>query len=339
MYSRISTTLFRYLLNGARKMGLPEHELLLAAGIDRDDLNSPDGFLDSESYSLLYQKLIELSDDPFLGLHIGENFEFNSMGVFGLVMVNARNGREIYERMVRFQSILGTDIRSEFVEKDDLFEVRVFMTVMRNEQVDRHCIESILVKNIQGVRLIVGDDTKPVKVSFRFPKPESLSEYQRIFNCELEFDAEHNSIHLPKSILSMDNPMADGRLSQYFDELANELLKDMEFTESMSLKVSRLLLELLDDSDISLETIADKMAIGVRTLQRKLNEEGTSFKQIVADTKRAVAVKYLKENHMAISEIAYVLGFSQPSAFHRSFKRWTGQTPQKYREEIFSVSA
>ncbi len=331
MDTKISVTVLKDVNYAALRMGLQTQDLLKKSGLSQSIFENNDGFILTSDFLRFYHAILELSNDPFFGLHHGEMFQFTSLGILGLVMINAETGRDIYKKLIKFQDILGGDISFNTKETDSTFSVAVDLDFERDLRVDIQCISAMLAKNLKGVQLCVGHDLSPLSVKLRFPKPDDISEYKRVFGIDVQFGQTENSITFPSSILDTKNPLADSTYSNQFEALAESILSKLDNQELYTTKVSRLILNQIDETDVSIDLIADKLALSVRSLQRKLSDEGTNFQQILNETRKTVAIKYLNDGHMAISEISYILGFSEPSAFHRSFKKWTGETPQNFR--------
>jgi AraC-like DNA-binding protein len=335
--SEISITILKDINYAAMRMGVETDALLARSGLEKSIFSDKEGFVSMDKFIKFYHAVLELSNNPHFGLHHGEMFQFTSIGILGLVMINASNGREIYEKFMKFQDILGGDLHFKTEENETRFKIKVELDKGRDPLIDLHCISSILVKNLKGVQLCVTDSLRPLEVKLSFPKPNDVSEYKRVFGIDALFNQSENSITFSRSILDAENPLADSTYANQFEALAESILSKLENQELFATKVSRLILNQIDESELTIESIADKLALSVRNLQRKLSDEGTSFQQLLNEMRKTVAIKYLNDGHMAISEISYVLGFSEPSAFHRSFKRWTGETPQSYRKSFQSV--
>ena len=137
----------------------------------------------------------------------------------------------------------------------------------------------------------------------------------------------------PNAIMDLSIAQANPQLYQTFEHHAAEFLAAMNRPEAVSQTVVKHIFELIHSNEATIEGVAARMSIGVRTLQRKLSEEGGSFNNLLAGVKKGIAVRHLKSNELSIAEISYLLGFAEPSVFHRSFKKWTGHTPSDFRRQ------
>ena len=161
--------------------------------------------------------------------------------------------------------------------------------------------------------------------------PADITEHARLFRCSVKFGAPSNRLTFASSLLSLPIARADASLCALLDRHAEELLAKFPPRDSLIDQVRGIIADEFRGGDPSLERVADQLGLTPRTLQRKLHELGTSHNELLDQMRRQLAMRYLREHEMAICEVAYLLGFSESSSFHRAFKRWTGITPKEYR--------
>jgi AraC-like DNA-binding protein len=125
--------------------------------------------------------------------------------------------------------------------------------------------------------------------------------------------------------------MANPALLEHFEQYAQDFLFKMECNDAATRAVTKIILSRLDDPSLSIEKVAREMAVSVRTLQKRLEAEGVVFSDLLRDIRQRLAKKYLRENY-SVEQITYLLGFSEPSVFRKSFKKWLGVTPGEYRQ-------
>jgi AraC-like DNA-binding protein len=135
------------------------------------------------------------------------------------------------------------------------------------------------------------------------------------------------------SVLTLPLVGADPALGSLLERQAAELLADSPRRGAFAGRVRSLIKEGLPGGEARMDSVCRRLGVSARTLQRKLREEGTSFQELLEETQRALAEFYLRKPGVAICEISYSLGFAQPSAFHRAFRRWTGLTPKAFRRD------
>jgi len=171
----------------------------------------------------------------------------------------------------------------------------------------------------------------PSHVVLQRPEPPCSAEFTRTFGTSIEYGAPDNRLCFDSESLSMPLKTANPELARINDQTVVDYLARFD-QASIAMQVRSKIIEQLHDGIPKQESIADTLHISLRSLQRRLREEETSFKGLLEDTRQALAQQYLRENHRSIGEITYLLGFSEPSNFTRAFKRWTGQTPAEFRD-------
>jgi len=180
-------------------------------------------------------------------------------------------------------------------------------------------------------RYATGTDVTPLRVEFSHHAPADTSEHKRIFRAPLVFAKARNALALPASALDLRLLGANPGLAAVLERQLEEILADLPSGETVLTRVKRLIAAELCGGEPTAEVVARRMRATPRTLHRWLSAEGTSFRELLNALRRDLALRYLGQDRLAIGEAAYLLGFSDASASHRSFKRWTGQTPAQYR--------
>jgi AraC-like DNA-binding protein len=172
----------------------------------------------------------------------------------------------------------------------------------------------------------------PLAVDFRHAAPADASEHARLFGVSPRFGVEVNAIEFDRATIEQPLASADPALSSVIERHAEALLAARpEPAETTANRVRRLLGAMLGEGEVSLAGAASRLRMSERSLQRRLAAEGVSFDAVLDELRRDLALRYLADARLAIAEVAYLLGYSEPSAFHRAFKRWTGETPAEAR--------
>jgi AraC-like DNA-binding protein len=172
----------------------------------------------------------------------------------------------------------------------------------------------------------------PVEVWFEHTEPADLSEYGQAFlGNKVMFGMPWNGFVFDAALLDQPMPGADDKLHVLIRKHADALLEELPRAQSFTQRVRELLLKELEGGNPSAVRIASALHMSGRTLTRRLEDEGTTFKDLLDDLRKSLSLRYVGSTDLGLSEIAFLLGFSQSAAFHRAFKRWTAQTPLEYR--------
>jgi AraC-like DNA-binding protein len=190
-------------------------------------------------------------------------------------------------------------------------------------------VDAFISLFVRFCRSLGGREFAPIRVSLSRPRPAKAETFEAVFRCPLEFGAPADEIHLPRA--AMDTPLetANADLARHNEEILERQLAQQD--NSIKNRARALLTGQLPQGEPSAELLAKSLNLSLRSLQRKLAAEGTSYEDLLSDTRCALALGYIRDPHYSISEVAYLLGFSDTSSFTRAFRRWTGQTPSAYR--------
>ncbi len=180
-------------------------------------------------------------------------------------------------------------------------------------------------------RLVTGNDWSPRLVAFAHEAPTDTAEHQRVFRTSVQFVSGRTAIYLPTSILEAPNQQADPGLVSVLDDYADRLLEQMPSEATLSQRVRHQLMQDLKSGVPTAEDVAKELHMSVRTLHRTLQQEETTFRQLLSQLRHESAATYLADPTISIAEVAFLLGFNELSSFYRAFKRWTGQTPAQFR--------
>jgi AraC-like DNA-binding protein len=170
-----------------------------------------------------------------------------------------------------------------------------------------------------------------MEVQFAHQPPRQTSEHLRVFGAPVSFAAPTNALVFDPEFVERQVPSADERLYPIMRRYLEQVLQEMPRETDELASVRRAVGEIMREGDPKLADVARKIALSPRTLQRRLKEQSLDFKGLVDDTRRRFSLNYLKDPQHTLTEIAYLLGYSEVSAFNRAFKRWTGTTPVSYR--------
>ena len=314
--------------------GLDGTATLVAAGID---VNATPAFDARVQTGLLHNALIaHASDklDPLFALKFADLVFPASYHAFGVMLTSSTTLRAFCLRLQRYYAYINTGDRVHFDgETGVLSYTQMAVPGLEGDPMELLFHDSGWAATmLKMVRLVSRPRYAPRKVSFSFPEPTGFSDrYDAWFRCPIEYDAPQTALDF--GIDQIDEPLPGGNaeLARHSECLVYDYLKS--FVEFDLLNRARMaLFGLLPRGDFSLATLADSLAMTEDEVTAGLKSQGTSYQQLLADTRRELAEEYIERADLTINEIAYMLGFSDCSNFARSFRRWTGMSPSDYRE-------
>ncbi|WP_394830398.1 AraC family transcriptional regulator [Pendulispora rubella] len=326
-----SVAYLRALFDYADTRGGAGTEALLAR-VEGVALDDRDARLSETTCAALFDRAASLLGDDAIGLHAGERIRPGHYGVLGYVVMNCPTLGDALAQLQRYQALV-IDIGPP-----DLLRAGGELTVMwdpRLERPLRQLAEFNLSAMLAFARWISGRDEAPVRVDFTFPEPARLDEHRRIFRCALRFEEPVYRIVLPSRWLDAPLIRPDPEVRAAMLALAEKQLLSQVGRRAGDLDAIRdLVAKNLSAGDAALAKIAAGLGLSARTLQRKLHERGESFSAIVDEVRRELAMRHLNDHALDLNDLAFLLGFSEQSAFQRAFKRWTGEAPGSYRKRL-----
>lgn len=328
---QVSARVGALIVRAATALGADLPRLLAATGFDPAVLDDPDARISLVEEEALWQQAVQQTGDPAFGLHAAELLRPGAFDVLDYAVRTAPDLREALQRLVRYHRLvhdLAVFTVSEAPGHGACIEHRFAVPGI---QPCRHALEfkfaSVMVIGAQ----VTGAPMQALHVGFPHPAPPALGEYRRIFGVEPVFMAPAATLTLGRDLLA--RPLAaDAGLSRIVLEHADRLLQArQQAADGLVARVSRCLAEHLCNGPPSLSAMARQLHMSERSLQRRLEAEGTRFAALVDAVRKDLALRYLADPRLALGEVAYLLGFAEPSPFHRAFKRWTGTTPAAMR--------
>ncbi len=314
----------------AVQRGVEANDLYHSVKLDPAVLDDPDNRIPFAQLVDLYEKAAELTGDNDFGLHVAENVNLTVFGILGYTVANSSTLGDALARASRYNSIW-TDGSAFTLDSTAKPPFLTYSYLDRSISQRRQDTEMTFAMVTVHCRRIANPEFSPVAVEFQHDAPADLSEHRRIFCCPIRFGAPLNRLYFDSTNLSFPIERADPGLCALLDRHAEELLAKYPPRDSLVGQVRNIIANEFKRGNPSLENVASQLGVTSRTLQRKLHEAGTSHNELLHEMRRQLAMDYLREPDMAICEVAYLLGFSESSSFHRAFKRWTGRTPKEFR--------
>jgi AraC-like DNA-binding protein len=320
------------LLGFAAAQGASRDLLLSESGIDASRLGDPDARVPLARYVALMRAAKVLTGDPALGLHFGAGDEMAEFSVVGLVTNACATMGEAIEQLNRYGQLVievARDGPGRFRLKDRAGGTWAIDT-RRDPNTFPELTESTFARMTAGaLRKFGRSSAKLVRVTH--PAPDHASAYAEVFGAPVEFEAARNEMLINPDWLAMPVGLAPRYAFGILARHADTLLAELEASHSLAGRVEAALMPLLHKGAPGIAAVARQMGMSRATLYRRLRAEGTSFDRLLGGLRRRLALDYLAAGKVSIGEAAYLSGFSDPAAFSRAVKRWTGQSPSALR--------
>jgi AraC-like DNA-binding protein len=309
--------------------GLDVRALFAEAGLELAALDDPDARFANDNVNLLWQLAAARSGNPTCGLAGSQIVKPAAFDVVAYTMMSAPNLLGVLERIVRYVRIVND--AAVITVKQDPEGFRLTLQIASDRQpIPWQRFSFDLMTFLSFCRWITCRDLKPIALELAFAPSAGLEPYQDAFKCPLRFNAPENALLLSASDVMLPLPTANRSLAEIHEKIAAQHLQQVTASPTM-LRVHAILERYLSDGEPTRSNVAKAMAMGERTLQRRLLAEGTSFHQVLDDTRRSLAEHYMSRGDLSLADTAYLLGFSDQSSLFRASKRWFGTSPGRRR--------
>jgi AraC-like DNA-binding protein len=328
------------------KKGADGRQLLDTAQLSADELNDADSHVPLASYMTLMETAIEICNEPALALQFGEAVRLQDISILGLVG-HCETAAEAREQANRFGRLAvddgGADASNgvEFIRDGR----NVWLNFPGALYIENPLFtESALARCVCDGRAFAAMHPDkawppPKAVSFTHAEPSYRAEYDRIFRMPIRFSGNKNGILFGEELLSVRVAPPNKYVSRLVKRQAEGLLQQLDTSSSARRQVEDLLMPMLHTGEANIEAVARTLGVSRQTLFRKLKEEGVTFEKILDQLRHRLALRCLKRENISVNETAYRVGFSDPAAFSRAFKRWTGSSPRAVRKEARAVGS
>lgn len=330
----VAVHFLRLLTDYAAQRKLSAASLLHKAGISETALHDPNGRVPFVKFNQLCEIAGELLNEPCIGLKLGQSVRPGHLGSHGFALMSCSTGAELMQQHVRY-SALTIDAAHTAFETRGNEHIRYWRSNLPGGvllgRLQDELNQSIWITLARW--FANRPELSPNWAAFRHAKPADISEYEAIFRCPLRFGAAETGLGFDISLVNIPMPHANAQLRRIMDDLCAQLLKQLgDALEPIWLSIARrTVLESFKHGEPDISTVTQATGLTEAKLKEQLAQRGMSFRGFIDDLRHALALGYARDPSLGLVDIAYLLGFSEQSAFQRAFKRWTGLTPGDYR--------
>lgn len=331
----ISSSIVHALLKYAEVIGITPAEVCARANFPAESIFDPENHIHVRQFLALWIDIARQAGDSAFGLHFVEKTRAQPGGdVLSAILFNCPTVGNAMEKLARYHG-LTTDLIQVKIEHQGDFTHYAWEPSPENTPIDRQISEAVICRLFYTLQDLSHGKISVTEIHFRHSQPAQIVEHGRIFNAPLKFNQPRNQLIIHQKELALPIPLANPTLLKRLDTIADDMLKVLYPPDTWSEKVSRWISKLLRQGEKpAIEKIARELAVSTRLLQNKLNEEGSTYRVLLDQVRKEMAMAYLKEPNINLYDTAFLLGFSDQSSFTHAFKRWTGSTPTAYREVI-----
>lgn len=313
----------------AEARGFPTADLLAEVGIERDLLDDPDTRLPGPAVLRLWNALRERTGDPVLQLAAPSSLPFGAYRIIDYLVGASATVGEGIDRFARFFRLIADAVTVDIEE--DAEEHRLVIAMADGKAVPPLYVDYVFAAVVRRIRMKIRPSLAVWRVDLRQPEPAMVAAYEECFRAPIRWEAAADRLCFGREEWSAPMDTADPALARLLEDHARILTqKGRQEPAGFPADVREAITAALPEGG-SAEAIARALNVSVRTLQRKLVAAGTTFREVSDSVRRRLAEEYLSDRSVSTAEVAFLLGFSDQTAFNRAFRRWTGETPGRWR--------
>lgn len=312
--------------------GVDGKSVFAPVGRPVDQPQGSDARVPSRNMQQVWRTAVEATEDEAFGLTFARQLHPAALHGLGFACAVSDTMYDALRRIVRYYRILVS--AGEIVLSEEGPRLRLLYAIPSEPGVAVPAsLDAALALFLQLCRITRDESYCPVLVEMQRPTPTATKPYDAFFGCEIVYSCPENALYFDLVELSEPLPMANPELARASDQVIIDYLQRFDQGDIVA-KVRAKIIDWLPQGTPSQDTISEALHMSARTLQRKLSASGEKFSDLLEATRSELAQQYLASPGRSVGEVAYLLGFSEPANFTRSFKRWTGTTPARFREGL-----
>jgi len=307
-----------------------------AAGIDPAVLKRTNARLTVEACRAIWLQASSRLADPCFGVHYGEFWQPSMFGPLGYAWLTSKTLRQALDRFARYVDLV---LERGAIELDDLSngDVRVALSYEGSPITLPAIADSLLSLYVKLCRLNYGETFTPALVTIMHSPPQVLGPYFEYFKCPVEFDSERDSMVISRSVIDAELPSANPYLANLNEQETVRILAKLDKSRTVD-RVKAAIIDELANGNVGIDSVADKLNMSSRTLNRQLHQQGVTFKELLVETRLGLATAYLSDESISLTQIAFLLGFAEQASFTRAYRRWTGHAPSEVRHQAAATN-
>ena len=326
-FAPATNLLWKYL----ESQGVDPEPIYREAGINPALLYNPKARIKVEKVDRMWALAIEHIKDPCFAIEMARFWHPSMIGALGYAWLASSNLRRALHRAVRYIDVVSEDI--ELALADTPAGLRVTLGLEKSVFTLPQHHDLVMTILMHMARFNYGEELKPTEVKLAHAAPDCAGRFDDYFGIAVEFDADNTCLTLARADADLNLSSANKEIALMHDEMLMKYLIEIKKGDIVE-QVKSIILENLPDGHVTDEMVARELNLSERSMQRRLQERHTTFRSLLDSVREMVAKQYIRNPMNRMSDIAFLLGFSEQSAFSRAFKKWTGKSPVEYRDSV-----
>jgi AraC-like DNA-binding protein len=314
--------------------GISAGEILRGVNLPPEEVHSSKTRISKGQLMATYKNAVRLSTDPHLPYHIGRNIHVSTYGMYGYAILCCPDFRRVMDFAISYHALAAPLVAIDFREEGmhAAWSIEPIQHTNADRQLYRFITELQIGVHISLMRDVMGADFVPEEICLAYSQADDFSLKEEIVGCSIRFAQPSNRLVFKSEWLDRTASLGNRTTYAAIVELCDQLLGDLKLRTGTVGKIRAILLRDIANPP-SFDATAKLLDVNARSLRRQLQQQGISFRELLDELRTQLALKYLRNTHLPVEDIALALGFSDAASFRRAFNRWTGKAPSRVREE------
>jgi len=311
--------------------GIDPEPLYKKAGIDPKLMYNPNARISVHNVDKLWEQAASVIEDPCFAVKMADFWHPSQIGALGYAWLASSTLRRAFNRAVRYIHVVTEDLNLQVTDTPAGLKVSVDLEDSIFTLPQHH--DLVLTILMHMCRFNYGEELLATEIKLARPEPECSSKITDYFRSDVQFDAEQSSLTITRADADLVLASANKQIALVHDEMLMKYLIEIKQGDIVQ-QVKSIILDNLPDGQVTDKLVASELNLSERSMQRRLKEHQTTFRYLLDSVREMVAKQYIENPMNRMGDIAFLIGFSEQSAFSRAFKKWTGKSPIEYRNSI-----
>ena len=314
--------------------GVAPADALKGSAISVASLNDPSARVSYEQVIRVFRNALALARDPTIALRAGNRMHVTAYGIWGYALLSSRTCADVLDFAIHYRGVIGplTEMTHNPTARPPTCGFRALLTSDATDPIYRFSLEFTYAAHLRLARDIFGEDFSLSRARVAYRAPDYAARYRQFFGCPVDFSQTVNEISFDEAWLDCAPRTQDPITHAMATDMCRHIMMRLDQSGGMATRVRQALLEQMPWRFPRVESMAERLSLDARALRRRLEAQGTSYRKVLSEVRLALALEYLQKTNMTTEQIATRLGYSDAANFRHAFARWTGKSPQQYRE-------
>ncbi len=325
----VSNTTPRAVVYACADLGIDTTRLFSKINLSESYIMQPDGRTSFKDVVRLWQESYKQTRERMIGVKAASQLPFGAFKVIDYMMATSQTPRDGLSKALKYYPLIneGFDLEIKLKGKFGFVELK---NPADPKMLPFHYVDFVFACVLSRIRFCATLDWVPLEIQLTVREPKDPSEYFQAFGAPIKFNHDINRIVFERDSLEIQQPNADPYLCEMLDIHAKHLIQRLPPEKDVLYELGRILREKLPHGEIDLNSMAKEMSMSRRSLQRRLKNQGVSYRKVLNQTRFEIARELLNQKDVSAEEIAGMVGYSEKSSFYRAFKQWTSKTPRDF---------